>query len=413
MSSILSIGSYVDQNTVYLAAKILPRARASRSTFHLAMLLDTSGSMDGGRLTALKRTLHLLVDALVNNDCLTMIAYESTATVVATKTVISTDSRSILHSTIDGLVADGGTNMEAAILELRRAEFSDVDSVFILTDGHVNQGINGSAGLQTLLSRSIPNGCIVNTLGFGADVNARMLSDMAMRSCGSYTFADKDELLPAIIGDIVGGLQSTVGKQGKLSIPTGWTCCELGVIEDGNYMTGPLIAEKPQWVLMKAPTGTDIPPLAFIWKEGSVSHLITYTTSTVSAMEIAEQICRCTVAKAFATASDLVDTGNLSRARRVLCDAKLELDSSIAKDTTFVVCLYAQIDQMIEELLHVSPAVLSSRMASGGATLGNQRGITSIGDPLRQRLFSSPLQVDTSVTMTLRYTQEAEEMDIV
>jgi hypothetical protein len=240
-----------------------------------------------------------------------------------------------------------------------------------------------------------------------------MLRDMALRSCGTYTFADKDELLPAIIGDIVGGLQSTVGKEGKTTVPTGWTCCELGTVDNGYYVTGPLIADKPQWVLMKAPIGTTVPPLAFSWKEGHLSHLITYTTSMVSELEIAEQICRCTVAHAFATASDLVDTGNLSRARRVLIDAKLDLDSSIAKDTTFVVCLYAQIDQMIEELLHVPPAVLSSRMASGGATLGNQRGITSIGDPVSQHLFSSPLQVNTSVNMTLRYTQEAEEMDIV
>lgn len=405
-SSLLSIGSYVDQDTVYVAAKILPKARPVRSNFHLALLLDTSGSMEGDRITALKRTLTLLVDALVDGDCLTIISYESIAHVLVKSTVVNAETRTILHRIVSGLSADGGTNMEAAILALREAELTvPLDSVFILTDGHVNQGITAGSGLQTLLNLSIPIGTPVNTLGFGADVNSRMLRDMAMRSCGTYTFADKDELLPAIIGDIVGGLQTTVGKQGRLTIPEGWTCCEIGQIENGSFITGTLISDKPQWVVMKAPAGTAQPSLAFSWKEGIISHLITYTTNVVSEMDVAAQRDRCTVAKAFGAASDGVEN-----ARSILLAARAELDKSIAKNTTFVVQLYAQIDQMIEELQVAPPAVIYSRMASGGAQLALQRGITSFGDPTSNRAFSSPLQTNTSSQMTTRYTQVVEEV---
>jgi hypothetical protein len=406
----LSIGSYTDNDTTYIAAKILPRAKAQRTQFHLALLLDTSGSMDGDRIKALQRTLHLLVDALVDKDCLTIISYSSEAAVLANGKVLSSGTRSELHTIIDDLRADGGTNMEAAIVALRDLTLS-VDSVFILTDGHVNQGITGGSGLKTLLNRSVSAGTPVNTLGFGSDHNSHMLRDMAMRSCGTYTYADKDELLPAIIGDIVGGLQSTVGKQGKLTIPEGWTCKEIGLIEDGYYNTGTLIADKPQWVVLSAPAGTAIPSLTFTWLDGHVPHMISYTTSVVSAMDVAAQRDRCTVAKAFVEASDAVEQRNIRVARMVLQDVKAELDKSIAKNATFVVQLYAQIDQMLEELQRATPAAVSSRMASGAAVLGNQRGIMSGGgDP---RAFSSPLQIDTQTRMTTRYTQEVEDVEMV
>jgi hypothetical protein len=410
-SSLLSIGSYTDQDTLYLAAKILPKGKGTRSNFHLALLLDTSGSMDGDRITALKRTLHLLVDSLVDKDCLTIISYSSEAHIHAKGTVLNAETRTELHGLIDGLIADGGTNMEAAIVALREADLSiPVDSVFILTDGHINQGITGGAGLQTLLVRSIPIGTPVNTLGFGTDHNSKILRDMAMRSCGTYTFADKDELLPAIIGDIVGGLQSTVGKRGKITIPEGWTCCELGEVENGIYSTGTLIAEKPQWVVMKAPTGTAKPNITFEWLAGLVTHMISYTTNVVSEMDIASQRDRCFVAKVFVEASAAIEQDNRSQARTILRDAKTVLDRSIAKDTTFVVQLYAQIDQMLEEIQHMAPAAILSRMATGTAVLGNQRGILTGGDP---RAFSSPLQVNTSSQMTTRYSQEIEEMDSI
>ena len=404
-----SIGSYTDQDTIYVAAKILPRAKAQRTKFHLALLLDTSGSMDGDRITALQRTLHLLVDALVDKDCLTIISYNSDATVLANGKVLNSDTRSELHTLIDALRADGGTNMEAAIVALRELTVS-VDSVFILTDGHVNQGIMASSGLKTLLNRSVAPGTPVNTLGFGSDHNSHMLRDMAMRSCGTYTYADKDELLPAIIGDIVGGLQSTVGKQGKLTIPEGWACCEIGLVENGYYNTGTLIADKPQWVVFSAPAGTVTPSFTFTWLDGHVPHMISYTNTVVLEMDVAIQRDRCVVAKAFVEASDAVEQGSLRLARMVLQDVKAVLDKSIAKNTTFVVQLYAQIDQMLEELQRTTPATMSSRMASGAAVLGNQRGIMTGGDP---RAFSSPLQIDSQTRMTTRYTQEVEDVENV
>ena len=123
-SSLLSLGTHVDQDTLYLAAKILPLPKTKRSTFHLALLLDTSGSMEGDRITALKRTIHLLIDSLTEKDVLTLISYNSDATVLANALVVG-ENREQLRTMITSLAADGGTNMEAAILALRAQQSKD------------------------------------------------------------------------------------------------------------------------------------------------------------------------------------------------------------------------------------------------------------------------------------------------
>jgi Mg-chelatase subunit ChlD len=101
-----------------LAVRILPTGAApvvARRSFHLGLLLDVSGSMDGDRLAALKTTIRLLIDALMDGDCLTVIKYESSAQVVAEAQIISSVTRTTLRDAIDALRADGGSFRRPAV----------------------------------------------------------------------------------------------------------------------------------------------------------------------------------------------------------------------------------------------------------------------------------------------------------
>jgi secreted protein with Ig-like and vWFA domain len=144
------------------------------------------------------------------------------------------EDRSAVHAAVSNLVADGGTNLENGILLLKDLlQESQVDSVFLLTDGHINEGLHsGNALLRILGSRStnvdLPP---LHTLGFGSDYNIKTLQTLSIATRGSHTYADAAERIPDIIGDIVGGLASEVGRNGTLHIPTGWRCLELGSLE--------------------------------------------------------------------------------------------------------------------------------------------------------------------------------------
>jgi hypothetical protein len=452
MSIIMNASSMLSGDSRMIAVKIAPKLADDvvRRSFHLALLLDTSGSMECGGLPAVIRTLHLLIDALADSDKLTFIGYQSTATMIANSIVINNENRRVLHSAADGLVANGGTNLEDALAML--GTVSDIDAAFIMTDGHVNQGITSGAGLLRILGSSVSAGVPVNTLGYGPDHNSRLLRDMAVRSRGSYTFADADELLPAIIGDIMGGLANEVGRCGVLTIPAGWTCMELGCSEsDTSYCVGTLIADKEQWIVLRAPATTELPTLNFQYRVGSEEHAVACTLDTsIPKSSIAEQMCRARVAVVFGAATDLLEEQNMEAAKAALEALGTELDASVAKTSLFVIKLRAQIDDMLEALIgrnsswspmpgHLSPPSLSprfgamlssppnlapvlSRMASNTAALGLQRGFVSglrapVGTPSLdtrahgglEHTFSSPAQRNVTQRMTAGFSQAVSD----
>jgi uncharacterized protein YegL len=448
-----------------LAVRILPTGATpavARRSFHLGLLLDVSGSMDGDRLAALKTTIRLLIDALMDGDCLTVIKYESSAQVVAEAQIISSVTRTTLRDAIDALRADGGTNLEAAIAALRAVSapaHPPLDAVFILTDGQINQGLTSATGLIRLLTASVPTGTPAHTLGFGSDVNSRMLRDMSMRTRGSYTYADANEVLPAVIADITAGLATEVGRNAVLAIPDGWTCMELSA-EDGatTYNCGTLVADKPQWIVLTGPEGaTAVPPLTLTYTTGGGAGVQTATLAADAATLAAgaalesyhaqEQYCRCLVATVQSQVQEHLESNRIEDAKAALTALGAELDANPEKDRTFVISLRAQVDEMLEALaapvfpvlpLHRvrgagGPAMplmapIISRMASNTAALANQngflsalrstgpalRGTSSTGAAARAGLsgvthtFSSPAQQETTVVMTQRYTQVAE-----
>jgi hypothetical protein len=419
-----------------VAVRILPAAQSGpRRPFHLTLVLDKSGSMEGARITAVKRTLHLLIDAMADGDILSIVSYSHESHIDANGIVLSDAHRALLHGIVDGMVADGGTNLESAFTALSTVVATRViDAVFVLTDGQINQGIAGSTGLQRILGSILPAGTPVNTLGFGADHNARLLRDIAMRSRGSYTYADADEMLPAIIGDIMGGLASEIGRKGILTIPAGWKCLELGAAEgDTHYTVGTLIAEKEQWVVLEGPVGSVPPTFEFQWSRGSDVETVIHTTDeSIPAIVVAEQYDRVHVATVFNDVTDLLENGQIEDAKMRLVELGAYLETSVAKTRHFVVRLHAQVDEMlesIESLIHpaynngypppppfgrfaLAPPPLApmlSRMASNTSALGVQRGFFTLsGGPDGQvdDTFSSPSQSRATRSITAGYTQD-------
>ena len=415
---------------VLVGVKIQPSAPPDitrRRPFHLALVLDTSGSMEGPRMTALGRTLHLLIDELYRHDRLTIVEYNNEARILAVDVVVSNEGRTQLHTIVNGLVADGGTNLEAAFGELYRIvqnpAVTPIDSVFILTDGHINNGMTNSRGLMSLLMRALPEGTPVNTLGYGADHNARLLRDMSMRSSGSYTFADADEMLPAIIGDITGGLAAEVGRGAMLMLPPGWSCMELGAKPNADtYTFGHLVAEKTHWILLKGPLRNQYVPTQFMlsYTYDCESYTSNINIDGVQTVDVAVQRDRVRVATMFGRVMEMMEAGQMDNARRDLDVLAAELDASEGKHDLMAVRLRAQVEEMLDSLrAAIRPGPLQrvpylgsmiSRLASDMSALGNQRGLLSsrvstvVDDPIENTaLFSSPLQRRTTTSMTQRY----------
>ena len=420
-----------------LAVRIVPAAAvagvgAARRPFHLALLIDVSGSMEGERIAAVRTTLQLLVEALHDDDVLTLISYQSSANVLAQGAVVTETSRSGLVAAVNGLTANGGTNLEAAIHALHEITHPNatlacegvvapapVDAVFLLTDGFINQGLTSSSALLTLLTAAVPSGTPIHTLGYGAEHNARMLRDMSMRTRASYTYADASELLPSIVGDILAGLATEVGRCGRLSMEgAGWTCLELGATAAG-YDVGTLIDGKDQWIVLEGPEGATSPPtLVFSWKETATAPLsntvVTIDPDSMTTVQVAEQVARVRVAAALSAATDALEAGSVAPAVSALEALRAELQASSAAGTLFVVQLLAQVEEMLETLRHAAtaPPTLHRVRGLGGAAVGGGCATAPSLAPIVTRMASNTVALSCQrgyVSMVSSQAPEEEE----
>jgi uncharacterized protein YegL len=388
----------------YSVVRIHPPDVSEPRSFHLALLLDTSGSMEGSRLAALKRTLHILVDHLKETDCLTIIEYNSQADILAE----CVGDKQQLHTLVDSLRARGGTCMESAILQLvpltRTPGFRPLQAIFLMTDGYVNAGIQSLTGLSQLLT-SLPRNVPIHTLGFG-EHQATLLQGLAMPSRGTYSYAEEGEMLPTVIGSLVGGLseESMVGV--SLDVPQGLTCLELGPTQDGKYLVGNLVANKPQWVVLTGSCNS----IRMSWEGGEA---ILMQQEPTSVEEVEEQIFRARAVKLFLDArTGLKTLGDLTLFEH-------ELDSSRLMNRPLLMRLKAQLYEVIETLkqpVRHQESQSVSRLLSNVTTFGIQRGVlvpTTSGAPASRTpdpldFFASPTQRQVSQQMTAMYTQHPD-----
>jgi hypothetical protein len=294
-----------------------------------------------------------------------------------------------------------------------------VNSVFLLTDGHVNSGLTNPDLLVSLAQKSVVKGTPINTLGFGTNHNAAMLRDIALKTHGSYTYADTIEMIPALIGDILGGLVDMVGYNSRIHAPVAFKCLELNSTNEPAHecFMGHLVAEKPMWALFSPPEGwtLDVPykekTLAFSYdtseKHGYLEMIAIESVAPIP-VEIVEQYERLQVAAAFRRVSAHLERRRVSQALTELTALQHHLESSPARATTFVQHLGRNVHEMITRVQspHDSMDSMATRLISNTTTLTTQQGFvsrldSSADDPNESSVFSTPRQRRTTQSLNV------------
>jgi Ca-activated chloride channel family protein len=164
------------------------------------LVVDTSGSMEGAKLRAAKTALKsFLAQIRGDRDRVGIIEFGSELKDYSLLAVLDDPTRQRLEQMIDRMEASGGTALidatYAGVATLQQENQPEaINAVVVMTDGLENQSARNLYDLLTLV-RSTPSlPIVIFTIGFGEDVDATMLSEMARIGGGQFRRADEADI---------------------------------------------------------------------------------------------------------------------------------------------------------------------------------------------------------------------------
>jgi NAD-dependent SIR2 family protein deacetylase len=200
------------------------------------VVLDHSGSMHGQKLIQARNATLLAARNLRRNDLFGLVVFDSTAqTVFPLQSV--TNQQELSHL-IERIQAGSSTNLTAGWMlgrdELKRAPEGVTRRLLLLSDGLLNVGIVEQPAVRQIVARGLEHdGIRTSCLGFGADYNEDLMSEMSRVASGQFYDAQSPEQLPAIFSAELDGLQKLAVQNLRLRIKPMDFCESLVVL--GNY----------------------------------------------------------------------------------------------------------------------------------------------------------------------------------
>lgn len=385
----------------YLAVRVRSDEPPSQRSLHVGIVIDTSGSMEGERLTAVKRTLHAARSLWTPADKCTLIGFNDTATIYQSACTMDEVGIAAFYTAVESMSAEGCTNLSAGLSSLYSCAPS-YDSVILLTDGVVNRGVASLEGLQALAAGSSRQ--VIHTLGYGQDHSRTLLRRLATTARGSYTYVDSDEVLPLAIGSIMGDARGEVARDIYIHVPSNYTSAEPSAnsTAGSNYLVGNVIAGRDYWCVF---TGEGSPNYVECMADDTVIERVDVQEPSLELTnEVQEQILRARVATVLEKTSDAIECRRLVPHTEIAA-LLAEIAASPLRSRPLVLTFVAQLTEANSTAAATPHA--AARMAAATTILTTQRGIntTIIGeDPTALYMFCSPAQRAVSQTVHGAYT---------
>ena len=205
---------------VRITAKELPDAQ--RPPLDLALVLDTSGSMDGKPIEALRDSARQLAAKLREGDRISVVVFASKAEVLVANTVVGPANRAHIDHAIAGIHATGTTDLvdglSLGMAQLRSAMLpSGINRIVLLSDGVPNSAAN----VPAMVAGIRQSGISVTSLGFGVDYDTALMTQIARDTGGSFHYLETaDEVATVFDAELV-KMTTSVARNMQLVIEPG------------------------------------------------------------------------------------------------------------------------------------------------------------------------------------------------
>ncbi len=233
-----------------------------RSPVNVAIVLDKSGSMQGQKIAKAKEAAIAAIERLNENDIVSVVAYDSTVTVVVPATKLA-DKRSLIER-VRRIAAGGSTALFAGVskgaAEIRKfAEKERVNRVILLSDGLANVGPKSPSELGALGASLMKESIAVSTMGLGLDYNEDLMTKLAQKSGGNHVFIEEADQLVQVFNYEFNDVLSVVAQEVAIDIRTAQGVRPVRVLNSANEINGQtvivsmnqLYSEQEKYVLLE------------------------------------------------------------------------------------------------------------------------------------------------------------------
>jgi Ca-activated chloride channel homolog len=199
-------------------------ARATvRAPVDLALVIDTSGSMEGAKIEAARASARTIVQRLADGDILSVDTFSDRARPLVHPVVLTGATREAVLAAISRIGTEGSTNifdgLELAEMHVARApQDHPVRRIVMISDGKANVGPSTPQALGDLAQRSLSIGAQVTSLGVGLDYDEQTLDAIAERTSGRLFHVGDPREMTATLEHEIDLLSATVADQASIEI---------------------------------------------------------------------------------------------------------------------------------------------------------------------------------------------------
>jgi Ca-activated chloride channel family protein len=174
------------------------------------IVLDQSGSMEGRKFDQAQAALKYVLDHLNEEDRFNIVSF-STGTQQYARVLQPAGEAREAARWVDGLRAEGGTNIERALLEAMDIADRERPTILIfLTDGLPTDGVTDSQQILNDVNNAAPSNVRLFSFGVGDDVDTILLDSLAEENHGASAYVRPGENIEETVSAFYNKVQAPV-----------------------------------------------------------------------------------------------------------------------------------------------------------------------------------------------------------
>ncbi|WP_420644020.1 VWA domain-containing protein [Candidatus Leptofilum sp.] len=184
----------------------------ARKDVNLVMLLDTSGSMRGSKISNMQAAAIQFVSQMGDDDYISLIAFSTEPELIVRHVQVGENRDKIINA-INDLRAVGDTTLfdgigDGAALLTETTLPSTANAMVVLTDGQDTRSYRFNSA--TAMQEALANNATVFTIAYGGDADEQTLERLAVQANGNF-FVGDEASIAAIYEEMSAAFGGSVG----------------------------------------------------------------------------------------------------------------------------------------------------------------------------------------------------------